>query len=519
MLLQGAPVGPGDLLQEGMQYLPDAPLLAGGLIGVGAVAAGGRIGSRAIVRTLARRQAERDGYALPMFIRDQRNVDTYESMGSVMSIPKTGSILALGATRSGKTEAGKHIVSQMQASEDEPMIVYDHKEDYQDFFDEIGCEYVKLSASGSTATWNIFEEIEDAQDAGEVSRSIFAEAEQAGGSSGAYFGPAARQVFTIALKYILAQAERAGKTPTNGNLVGFFQENNATDAYEKLRHIKGFKGVAEHLDPGSDKKQGGVWSNLQLAIEDYFTGDFRRGLKGSDPGTEDEQETDDGEQDENENEETMIEEQLEKSLGEQVEAVDTDGFSIREYMRRPEGKALVLDYPYRQGTTTTPIFRLLIDLAARKALVDQDRGAYFVLDEIAQVPSLQRLDELVNVGAGRNIQVFVTLQSVAQLRANYGEEEASAILSGLTSTMLLRSDDPKSVEYVQAKIGKEKNKYTAHVEKANLPRNRQKTMHRERKPEHEHVFSEAEINSWRPGEGVLVRPQSWAFGRVKQYDD
>jgi hypothetical protein len=35
----------------------------------------------------------------------------------------------------------------------------------------------------------------------------------------------------------------------------------------------------------------------------------------------------------------------------------------------------------------------------------------------------------------------------------------------------------------------------------------------------EHVFSEAEINSWRPGEGVLVRPDSWAHGRVRLYDD
>ena len=84
MLLQGAPVGPGDLIQEGMQYLPDTPLLAGGLIGAGAVAVGGRMGVRAVTRTLATRQAKRDGYALPMFVRDERNVSRYESMGGVL---------------------------------------------------------------------------------------------------------------------------------------------------------------------------------------------------------------------------------------------------------------------------------------------------------------------------------------------------------------------------------------------------------------------------------------------------
>ena len=113
MLLQGAPVGPGDLIQEGMQYLPDTPLVVGGLVGVGAVAAGGRMSGRLLVRKWARRQAKQDGYALPMFVREQRNVSRTERTGNMMSIPRTGSILALGATRSGKTETGKHIVSQM----------------------------------------------------------------------------------------------------------------------------------------------------------------------------------------------------------------------------------------------------------------------------------------------------------------------------------------------------------------------------------------------------------------------
>ena len=122
----------------------------------------------------------------------------------------------------------------------------------------------------------------------------------------------------------------------------------------------------------------------------------------------------------------------------------------------------------------------------------------------------------MNVGAGRNIQVFITLQSVAQLRANYGNEPASAILSGLTSAMLLRCDDPASVEFVRAKIGEEWKTYTRHTEKAHLPNNQRRTIRRESKREEEHPFSKAEINSWDPGEGVLVRPDSWAYGRVEQ---
>ena len=454
---------PNDIVRDAIQQIPNDPMIAAGAVGLGAAVVGGRTGGRLAARKLARRQAKRDGYALPMFIRDQRNVSKFESMGNVMSIPREGSILALGATRSGKTETGKWIVSQMQAAKDEPMIVYDHKDDYQTFFEETGREYIKLSSSGSTHTWNIFAEIEAAS-----------------GASGAFFGPAARQIFAAVLKHLRRTAGENANL-SNRSVVGFFQKHGPVEAYEALSgDEKGdLEGVAAAINPdSSDNQQGGVWSNIQTHVTDVFANEFA-----------------------------------------QEPTDERPSISIHEYMQNPEGKALVLDYPYREGSSTTPIFRLLIDLAAREALVDGERGAYFILDEVAQIPNLNRFDELVNVGAGRNIQVFVTLQSVAQLRANYGEEEASAILSGLTSTILLRSDDPKSVEFVQAKIGREKTDYTAHVEKANLPRGRQKTMHREMKPEHEHVFSEAEINSWRPGEGVVVRPDSWAFGRVKLYDD
>jgi type IV secretory pathway TraG/TraD family ATPase VirD4 len=407
----------------------------------------------------------------------------------------------------------------MQADENEPMVVYDHKNDYQQFFDKIDREYIRLSSSGSTHTWNIFEEIEDKNDAREIARSVFADVEDASGSSGAYFGPAARQVFTIVLRHLKQRAEGTGDTPTNASLVAFFMKHNATEAYDILSDVDGFSGIASHLNPESDDQQGGVWSNLQLAMEDYFTGDFERGF-GNEADDEDESKDEAESKDQNA-EETVPDAEKQQDEGEDAEDGDqyADGFSIREYMENPNGKALVLDRPAREGGTTAPVFRLLIDLAAREALVDDGSGAYLVLDEIAKVPAINRLDELVNVGAGLNTQVFVTLQSVAQLRASYGEEGASAILSGFLTTALLRCDDPKSVEFVQSKLGKEKDEYTAHVEKAQLPRNQQKTIYRESKPEHEHVFSEAEINSWNPGEGVLVRPQSWAFGRVKLYDD
>ena len=112
-------------------------------------------------------------------------------------------------------------------------------------------------------------------------------------------------------------------------------------------------------------------------------------------------------------------------------------------------------------------------------------------------------------------------KSVAQLRSNYGRENASAILSGLTSAMILRCDDPASVDYARGKIADEFKQFTRHIEKARLGgqhRSRQKTIRRETEQKEKPVFSKADISSWNAGEGVLVRPNSWAYGRVKLID-
>ena len=86
-----------------------------------------------------------------MSVRDHRKAGRLERYGNALSIPRTGSILALGASRSGKTEAAKHIVSQMRADETEPMIVYDHKDDYQDFLDGRGTPFDRLSTRVRTS--------------------------------------------------------------------------------------------------------------------------------------------------------------------------------------------------------------------------------------------------------------------------------------------------------------------------------------------------------------------------------
>jgi hypothetical protein len=464
---------PGDAISQGLAWavtqlpidqLPSEPVLGAALLGMFSAVVGGRIAVGAGVHRVARSVAGRDGYGLPMDVRDHRKVGQLERYGNALSIPRTGSILALGASRSGKTEAAKHIVSQMRADETEPMIVYDHKDDYQDFLDERGTPFDRLSTSGSDVTWNVFREIKDERDADEIARALFASA-----GEDTYFDRGGRQVFAAILKLLYRDEEDM----SNADLIGLFENSDRAEIYELLVEADGLMSAASHLDPESSRSASNVYASIQERVNDVFVGDIAK----------------------------------------------SGDFSIREYMHDPEGRALVLDYPYREGESTTPLFRLLIDLAAREALDDGDRGSYFVLDEIAQVPALSRLDELVNVGAGRSIQVLVTLQSVAQLREGYGKDAAEAILSGFLSAIILRCGDEASVQFARERIGTQFVERTASVEKATVGsrhRRRQKTIRRETKPSEEHPFAKGEITEWRPGEGVVVRPDSWAHGRIHQ---
>ena len=85
--------------------------------------------------------------------------------------------------------------------------------------------------------------------------------------------------------------------------------------------------------------------------------------------------------------------------------------------------------------------------------------------------------------------------------------------------MLLRCGDETTVEFARERIGTEFVERTSHVEKATVgSSNRQRTIRRETRPSEEHPFSRGDLTAWDPGEGVVVRRGSWAYGRLSMLD-
>lgn len=453
-------------IAAGATFAPLLILLVGPVVILWAAFAGVPIPGLATVMSLvSRREAAEhpDGFTLPMQVFGSSGIVSRWS--SVVSIPRRKSVLALGATRSGKTEAVKHLLDQLRLRPDEPVIVYDHKTDFRETLGEwgLGDDLCRVSLAGGSVTWNLFHELESESDVDDVARGLFDTDE------GEFFDKAARQVFGAAVTYL----DRELEDPTNADLAAYFKRTDREQLYADLTEYDDLVAPASALDPDAGRQAAGVYATCQQQVADLFVDEF---------------------------------------------AAEGD-FSIREYMADPDGRILLLDYPQERGGSVAPVFRFMIDRGASLSLADPDRPATFVLDEFARLPPLRRIRELVNVGAGVSTQVVLTLQSVAQLQDQYGREAAKAILSGLVTALVLRCGDDESIEYARSIIGTEFREYTKHVDrKRSALTGATFTAGRETKFEEEHHFAKGAFVDFDAGEGVLVRSDGWVHGRLRMLE-
>lgn len=448
---------------------------------------------------------ESNTYALPF--RD----------GRVVTPDRDRSILTLGETGSGKTEAIKLLAHQFNRDDDSPFIVFDYKDDYKNFFggdttdirgnggmtatevdtDQNGPtdtsintqpnedqtqeatstmkgdvleteDVIRISLNGSTAIWNIFNEVRDGSEFEELVRTIFAgEIEN---TSNPYFPRAAQKVLISFLKAMYRDTDDY----SNENLRETFEQQSHEDIYETLQ-AEGFAGAAAHVNPEATRQSAGVFGHLQSMVSEIFKEDFRR-------------------------------------AGE---------FSIRDYMEDPEGKILVLDFPINRGSSVLPIYRLFIDWAIRHALADPEQDAYFILDEFQTIPGLEQIERLVNAGRARNTYAILGLQSKAQLDSTYGKAYASSILSGLTQEIFLRSGDESSSEYIRSRTGRIQRDRLVPGPTPLLDQmiTGREVRYNQITTEEVYQISEDEIQSFKPGEAIVLQEDGWQRGEFYMLEE
>lgn len=346
-------------------------------------------------------------WALPLqHVADDRRTDPVDK--SIVAIDRNRSTLVVGKPGAGKTNVIQLLLEQIERENDEALVVFDYKREYQHFFDQHDIDYIKLTPSGATDLWNIFLETDGDSLEGylEVAKGVFSNQKD-----GKYWSAAATQVFAGILCLLDREFSTTGTTPTNADLVKYLRTHEAEEIHHDLDRYDDLASAAQHIpDEAADAQAAGVISNVQVGLLEMFVGDF----------------------------------------AEQGE------FAVREYMQNPNGQVLVLDMPPERKETSAPVFKFILDWCIRYALQDS-RQCSFILDEFARLPRLSQLDTLVTQGRSYNAQAIAGIQSIAQLHESYGTDGADALLSGYNQVVLMQpqSGDTATVDFALETIGPE----------------------------------------------------------------
>ncbi len=92
------------------------------------------------------------------------------------------------------------------------------------------------------------------------------------------------------------------------------------------------------------------------------------------------------------------------------------------------------------------LYKKLVEKASETEKLRLNRNCYFMLDEFANLPKIDKMDTLVTVGRSRGIFFSLVIQSYSQLDNKYGKEAAETIRSNCNIQIFIGTEDQKTRE-------------------------------------------------------------------------
>ena len=139
---------------------------------------------------------------------------------------------------------------------------------------------------------------------------------------------------------------------------------------------------------------------------------------------------------------------------------DDGDFSIREFVRAKDKKALFINYDMAYKASQVPIYGSLVNLMLKEVLSQNNNAGKTILicDELVTMGKTD-IAQAVNLGRAKGLMVIVGLQSIEQLKSIYGEHDAIAMLAGMCNKLYFRANDPTTRNYIKEDFGKTTREY------------------------------------------------------------
>lgn len=342
-----------------------------------------------------------------------------------MHIPLTDMhLMVLGAPGMGKTVQITKIMSQTMQNPDSIHVVFDPKGDYYRKFYREGQDYVlslfDIPGIQRKFRWKLMNDvaIDDHPETAilEITKAIGKE-EVEKNTSNPFFPLGAESLMAAIWTLIYRRYQNANDLPNNRDLI---EETRNLTREQLLNEAtqKNYTDILPVFQELIDPKGGVATKNLRQEMEGLLTQAFNPDGNFCSEGD----------------------------------------FSIRDFIRNGKGKRLFLVYNPASAESSRLIYGVLINLMMKEAISLQQYNSldrtYFYLDELPMLPdNLTHMTSLCTFGRSMGNRVIIGIQGLSQLYHTYGEDNGNAILSAFTDNIIMKANDPITIEKISERSG------------------------------------------------------------------
>jgi ABC-type oligopeptide transport system ATPase subunit len=372
------------------------------------------------------------------------------------------STAVIGESESGKTTLIRLLSYQMPVSSGTAVVAHDFDRDYQNLFTDLGLEAICLRKDDSDAVWNVFEDFNQ-ENYRELASLLIGSPDDADATA-RHFNNLAVGLLETVLNHLHREGERQGEQPTNAHLkkltIDITNEQLASELEDD------YPAQADSIS-GTDKGES-IHSTMKSALGSKLVGDF--GKAGS--------------------------------------------FSLKNYLRNPDGRVLVVDTEVGSLRTMDAGFSLLIDQAIRFAMDDSEVTCNFILDEIDTIKTpIPSVPDLASKGRGRDARCLIGIQTVGQLHNIYGK--GSGVLGNCPQEIHMASGDPASNRYARKAVGK---RMTTEITHSTSETEHGTTVSSSESRKERNPISEGALNDFATGDAVVINQESWWMCHIAQFE-